>query len=234
MLYATTYHYAGFEIEAATDDKGNYYVSYRVIENTLGWRADSTREKIASKQFKKDSKAFLKGDSQLGTIKANTNKSNSKKNWIKVGDFFKIMFWEMSKGNELAKELVFAGFTTDFMTTMQAHFGKVLTEEEKEYMRELIAQRIAAFRNWTDIIRDRYIQFYGRKPEGWEYGVLVKRANLAIFGVPDFGYDRTVNMTKEQQETIKEFELFLLRKAKNNPNWSPEHVLNTALDHFTN
>ena len=52
MLYATTFQYAGYEIEAGQDKDGNYWINRRTLEDIYEWRYNSASEKLASKSFK--------------------------------------------------------------------------------------------------------------------------------------------------------------------------------------
>jgi hypothetical protein len=230
MLYAFDFKYAGLVIDAAQDVDGNIWISTPTIETVLGYEADSCRKKAVSKSFK----AFTGEGFALGKTKQKSTKLNTTNVYYSKESFLKLLYWEVSNANQKAIDLVVSGFVADFEGSIQNALGEQLTEEKREYLRELVFNRIQAFRKWTDIIRDRHIKFYGVKPEGWYYGKLVKKANLALFGVPEFGNDRTENMTIEQQETIKEFECYLARKARNNPDLEPEAVLNMALNQFTN
>ncbi len=129
-----------------------------------------------------------------------------------------------------AKSLVFSGFVADFEGSIQNALGIQLTEEQREYLRCLVHDRLTAFKAWTDIIRDRYLEFYGEKPEGNYYARLIREANLYLFGVENFGSDRTANMTKEQQKLILDFESMLARQAKKHPHFDPKALMRHTLD----
>jgi len=242
MLYAFDFKYAGLTIDAAVDDDGNEWIATPTISRTLEL---SSQRRIGEVYASKSFKAFAGEGFECTKFSGKTTKGNASATFYSKETFLKLLYYfcnyredgnstpQMVNSSIKARNLVFSGFLVDFEGSIKNALGTQLTEEEREYLRELIHARITAFRKWTDIIRDRHIKFYGVKPEGWYYGKLIKKANLALFGVPDFGNDRTENMTVEQQETIKEFEYYLARKARNNPDLEPEAVLDMALNHFT-
>lgn len=223
MLFETTYKYAGFEINAAQDDAKQYWVSYRTLENLFNWRKNSTREKLVTKSFK----AIHGKDSQLGILSDNTNKSNSKKSWIAIGDFMTVVTWQVTEKNDTAIALVVAGFLVDFISTTHEHFGVVMDADQKEYLRELVFNRLANFKAWTDIIRDRHLLLFGVKPEPKYYRDCIKYVNQQLFGVSHFKNDRG-NMTQLQQETITKFEELLIAMAKKHETVCPKRLIMKA------
>jgi len=249
MLYAFDFEYAGLTIDAAQDEDGNIWISTPTLQQVFDFPNDqSTRQLIRSKSFK----TFTGEDFALDNFskKDKSTKHNTTNRYYAKSLLYRMVYYisdyesyclgqgkkltpEMLNRHRKVKNLVLSGFLVDFEGSVQNALGNQLSEEEREYLRSLVHDRIQAFRKWTDIIRDRYLYFYGEKPEGWYYGKLVKKANLALFGVPDFGCDRTANMTVDQQETVKDFERFLARKAKNNSEIEPEALLNLAIKHFT-
>lgn len=228
MLYETSYRYGTLEIDCAINHENQRYISFPTIEAILNYRANSTRKKLASKSFK----AFLPEDYRLGKISCHSVNKNTQNSWIPIDAFYKLIYWEVKRGNDEAINLVVTGFITDFQSSFEAALGNQLDEEQRQYLRTLVDERLKGFKAWTDIIRERYVTFYGIKPEGWVYGKLVKKANLALFGVPDFGSDRTKNMTDDQQKTVKLFEEMLQRTAGKYPSMEPEAVLDKVIDMF--
>jgi len=231
MLYSFEFKYAGLTIDAAIDDDGNQWIATPTIMEVLGYKYRNGVDRSINSQ---DFKFFAGDDFEIDKLKAKSTKYNTQNTYYSKDTFLKLVYFEVQKANPVVLDLVVSGFLVDFEGSIQNALGTQMTEEQREYLRALVHERIQAFRSWTDIIRDRYLEFYGKKPEGWYYGKLIKRANLALFGVPDFGNDHTANMTEQQQETIKDFERYLYRKARNNPELEPEAVLNLALDQFTN
>jgi len=232
MFYVFDYHYSGISIKAAKDEQNNICIATPTIEDALGYDRNNARKKIASKAFKVFTGMALTPGKKSLKSNLNEDKANTY-TYYPLETFFKLIYWEVNNGNQKAIDLVMAGFVTDFHGSLQNALGNTISEDERERIRTFIRQRIAALRVWTDIIRDRYVAFYGRKPERYEYAAMIKKANMAIFGVPHFNSDRTKNMSEEQQATIKMFEEFLARKAKNKPEWSPESILDIALEQFT-
>jgi hypothetical protein len=231
MLFEFDYKYAGFDIDAAQDlETGEIWISTPTVETVLGYRSDSTRKKISSKSFK----AFAGEDFQLGKKKAKSTKHNNVTNvYYSKATFLKLMYWEISQGNIQVMDLVFSGFVVDLEGSIQAALGNELIEEQRERYRQLVHERIQYFRSWCDVIHDRHVSFYGVKPEGWYYAKLVKHANMRLFGVPNFGNDRTENMTEDQQRVIREFEMVLVTRARKMPNLEPEALLEQVLDWYS-
>lgn len=235
MLFETTYNYAGFEINAAQDDDGNYWISFGTIDKIIQSRM---RRLLGSERLE----AALPNGYTIAVCSEKTDKSPRKKQFVSLPSFLAIMAalakptklaTRVIPSNENALAFVIAGFTSDFVTSLKTHFGETFSEEEREYLRTLVFARIQAFKAWTDVIHNRYIKFYDEKPPKWLYGKLIKKANLKIFGVPNFNSDRTNYMTEDQQETIKDFERLLVRKAKLNPNMEPTALLEVTLEAFT-
>jgi hypothetical protein len=229
MLYAFDFIYAGLSIDAAQDSEtGEIWISTPTVETVLGYRSNSTREKVSSKSFK----AFAGEGFALGKKKSKSTKQNTTNLYYSKETFLKLIYWELSQGNKVVMGLVFSGFVADFEGSIQAALGNELTEEKREYLRQLVHERIQCFKSWCDVIHDRHVRFYGVKPEGWYYGKLIKHANMRLFGVPNFGSDRTENMTEEQQKVIRDFEAALIRRAQKMPNLEPEALLEQVLDWF--
>lgn len=230
MLTTTTYSYAGFEIESGIDEEGACYVSIPTIETLFGLRRNSAREILCSKQLEDARSIGL----QVGkTQKLSSDKGHGNRTWLDTKSFLSFLnFLAFEKQNEKAKSIIFAGFVADFVSTQKAQHGIAMEEEEQEYLRILIFERLQRFKGWTNIIDQRYREFYGEKPPGKYYAKLVKRANLHLFGVPDFGSNRTKNMTTEQQETIKDFEKMLARTASKHRNKEPEALLDLVIGMF--
>lgn len=227
-MYSFEFQYAGFHIDAAQDEDGNVWISTPTVESVLQYRANSTREIVASKSFND----FVGKDFALGKKRSKSTKYNTTNLYYSKETFLKIVYFELQKGNQAAINLVLSGFISDFEGSIQSALGNQLTEEKREYLRQLVHDRLQAFRGWTDIIQAQYIRFYGVKPEGWYYGKLVKQANLELFGVPDFGSDRTANMTEEQQKLIKDFETFIHYAHLRKPTLEPEALLRFCIDAF--
>jgi hypothetical protein len=229
MLYAFDFNYAGLTIDAAQDSEtGEIWISTPTVETVLGYPSNSARKKIDSKSFKASAgEGFL-----VGKRKSKSTKHNTPNVYYSKETFLKLMYWEAREGNKPVADLVFSGFLVDFEGAIQAALGNQLTEEKREYLRQLVHERIQCFKSWCDVIHDRHVSFYGVKPEGWYYGKIIKHANMRLFGVPNFGNDRTENMTEEQQKVIKEFETVLVMRAKKMPNLEPEALLEQVLDWY--
>lgn len=247
MMYAFDFSYAGITIDAAQDAEGNVWISTPTVERVLNIPANSTRKLIASQGFK----AFASNGKALVHfyVKSKSTKHNTTNVYYSKEAFLTMLYYvsdyeayclgqgvkltsERLERHHKAKNLVHAGFIADFEGSIQNALGNQLSEEQREYLRELVFNRLQAFRGWTDVIRDRHLQFYGEKAEGWYYGKLIKKANIALFGVENFSADRTANMTAEQQKEIKDFESFLARMANKKPNYEPEALLDYCLDIF--
>lgn len=224
MLFETTYNYAGFSINAATDDEGNYWIN----QKTIGEILEKPRFRSGRFMDKKATKAILGNEFGLVIISDNSNLNRAKQTWLSVPSFLAVMTVE-SRNNDRANALLVAGFTTDFLTTLNSHFGQVLDEEEKEYVRQLVFSRIANFKAWTDVIRDRHLALVGVKPTSDYYRICVRHVNEQLFGVSHFKNDRN-NMTQLQQETITRFEELLVNMSVKHKTASPKQLIIKALE----
>ena len=225
MLFESNLDYASKEFNVATDEKGTIYISYRTCENVFCLRKNSTREKLESNRLK----ALLPKGSQLGKFKSNTDKCNSVKSWLTLSEFTAFVAFLASEGNQHALALMVAGFVTDFASVANSHFGRQLDDTEREYIRTLVFNRIATFKAWTTVIRDRHIALFGDKPTGAYYRDCVVHVNEELFGVPHFKCDRG-NMTELQQKTIHRFEDMLVAAANKFPSLDPKSVIEKALE----
>jgi len=226
MLFETTFNYAGFEINAATDDSGHYWISNRTTENVFGFCKDSIQEVVKSESFK----SFTGKDFALGKIRDNTDKSNIKKSWLSLSSFLSVCYWQAQKDNKNAINMVFASSTdVDFSSTVKEHLGNALDYNNKEYIRGLVFNHIANFKAWTDVIRVRCIELYGVEKEHKYYKACVAHVNKNLFGVSHFKRDRS-DITALQQTTIIEFEKLLLAMSKKHPRDCPKRLIVKALE----
>lgn len=224
MLFESIFNYTGFSINAATDDDGKLWVNQKTIAEIL----EKDRFSFADFSKGKKVKALLPEGFRLQKISDNTNLQNSKQTWVDVPSFLFIINFYQEKSKR-AKAIVFAGFTVDFLASLKHHFGEAFDEEEKEYVRKLIFDRLAAFKSWTDFIRDRHLELYKIKPSRDYYKECVKTVNRELFGVTHFYNNRTENMSQLQQETIKEFEQLLVKMGKKYPIYDPKAVIRETL-----
>jgi len=111
-----------------------------------------------------------------------------------------------------------------------AAFGIKRSEEERNQRLAQRVKRITAWVKWTDVIKS-HLEKQGKTGESAMYKRLTWKANMSLFGVPNFSYNRD-NMTLDQQITIESFETFLVRLSHKNPNLTPDDLMDKALAMF--
>lgn len=228
-LIGATYEYGTTEIDVAMDEEQNIYVATPTMEDLLGIRRDSARRILALKSFK----ALQPEGFAHGKIKEKAIGLNTIHTFYPFATFMALVaFRAIKKSDQKAINLLVTGFATDFITTAQIACGKKVNENERARTRNLIAKRLENFKGWTNIIRDRYIKIYGRKPTSAEYKAIIVKANNHLFGQPHFKCDRETNMTIDQKVTISEFESYLARTSRLLPDVTPEELLDMALKTF--
>lgn len=141
-----TIKYGGWEyLEVAIDVKSpkDLYLTYPTAEVILNYRANSLREKIASKSLK----AFLGKDLVLGkftgTIINKKTDGTPKVALISLEDFLAIATWESSVNQniEVAKILA-AGFADSIRSIAYEQLGIELTlEERQQYLVEKLTHK---------------------------------------------------------------------------------------------
>ena len=92
--------------------------------------------------------------------------------------------------------------------------------------------RVHSFRNLTEVLRDSHQRFYGEAPNSEVYSRLIRRINNGLFGIETFGHNRKRNMTVEQQEICRDFEIFLIRRSNRYHLLEPQSLIDQVLSEF--
>ncbi len=230
MLYCTIFKYAGFEIETGQNEAKEYFLTEKSMEKFFSQSNEKSTFRVREIFESKSLKAFTSEDLKSAKISSKSNLHPQPQTaWYPISTFLTLVAWQVNEGNQTAINFAVTGMTIDFLTSLKSHYGVVMTEDEKEYQRALVFNRLQAFKSWTDIIKERHMKFYGVAPSGDYYADKVRKVNLALFGVPHFKCDRN-NMNQEQQELITEFERNLVSKAKRKPDWHVDAIINSVLD----
>ena len=148
--------YGNYSALVAVTDTGNLLIAQPTVEILMGWRADSGREKIASKSLKD----FAGANYKVG-------KSSYSVNWVGQGktvfynypDFLILLKWQVKQGNENAINLVIAGFADSFSDFAYKAFGLTLTEKERQQWLKDRQDGKQNRRTLTDSIKDYLIAY---------------------------------------------------------------------------
>lgn len=133
-LQTASIQLAGLTLEGAFDGK-DYFVCVPELEKALGWRAESTREKLASKSLK----AFT--DKTLAPGKKK-RKTGGFVGVLSVKDFSVLVGWQAQEGNKAAVSLLIALAAEAIERRIDSALNITKTEEEyeqqtKAFFREL-------------------------------------------------------------------------------------------------
>lgn len=179
----------------------------------------------ASQQFKR-----LMGE-DFSPHKSSIEGTKAQVNTIDLRTFTKLLYALAKGGNPIADALVEALLEESFERRYDTAFNKKVSEAEYNAKLNLRFERLLARRGWTDILRDRHIQCFGKKPKPNQFRGWTVEVNEALFSRKHFNCNRD-NMEEEQQRIIKSFEEMAVRRAKQYPNATPDELLALALDTF--
>jgi hypothetical protein len=140
-----------------------------------------------------------------------------------------IAAWQASQGNQNAIALLTAGLFDSFTSIALEQAGLTIDAEERN---RVLGKYLDSYHTWSDIIRDRHYEFYGFKPDSFYYARIHKKTDMVLLGKPSFGSNRKKNCTKEEQETLDQFQRFLKRRANQYPELEPAELLDEALRSF--
>lgn len=153
-------------------------------------------------------------------------------NIVDLPTFTKILYTIAKRGNEIADALIQALLDEGFERRFDTAFGKKVDEAEYNERLALRMRRLLARRQWTDVLRDRYIKCFGEKPTPKQFKDWTVLANEVLFNRKHFKCDRD-NMDLEEQRLIEHFEYAAARQAKLNPDLEPDVILGMALSVFS-
>jgi hypothetical protein len=180
---------------------------------------------VASRDFKR-----LLG-ARFESSKMTTEFNQAPVNVISIS-VFRLLVRELDKqGNQIATALVDAFFEESIERRFDTAFEKKVSETEYNQRLVLRMSRLMARHAWTDILRDRHIQVFGAKPSPNQFKQWTIKANQVLFHRDHFNGNRD-NMELEEQRIIESFEFMAVRRAKQNPNATPDQLLAMALDTF--
>jgi len=204
-------------------------VSKATLARMFGWDVDRAPEKLGAKSLK----TFNKGESvstKFKSIKAFDKDERPQQ--ISVIPFSYVPLiaaWQASQGNQNAIALLTAGLFDSFTSIALEQAGFEIDAEERN---RVLGQYLESYHKWMDIIRDRHHEYYGFKPDPAYYARLNIKTNKALFGVNPFDSNRKENCTREQQETLYDFQRWLKRRADKYPELEPAELLDEALNSF--
>ncbi|MGL4884561.1 MAG: hypothetical protein ACRC8K_26415, partial [Waterburya sp.] len=127
----------------ATDDSGTDYVTNNSIEIVLKITADSSRKILASESFK----AFAGNGFNVGKRSGKSTKYRATGVLYPKSTFLSLVYFlarkkDNSPSSNAALDLLTSGFVADFEGAVSHAKGDTLSEEQREYLRTLVSERI--------------------------------------------------------------------------------------------
>ena len=172
-------------------------------------------------------KALLGKGSNLST--ASSDLAKRPVNIISLSQFKSVVLALSKQGHPIAGAFVDALVEEGIERRFDTAAGVKVEESEYNARLKQRFERVAARREWTDIIRDRSIALTGRPAPERVYSGLTRQVNMALFGRPNFDGDRD-NMTPREQRIITAFETMVATFAERFPQDSPTRLITRALD----
>lgn len=187
-------NYGGLIFICGVTSDEEIYVATRHIEEALGYRNNSLREKIVSKSFKDYAGSSL-GKDKITQSYEDVSGINPKVTFYPFSTFLLVTNWEAENLNKKAIRLVISGFADSFERVVHAVFGIKRTEEDRQ---QWLKQRLKGKntrRTLTDAIED-YIaahEITSNKAK-WMYANVTELINRGVFA-------RTAKQLKQDWET---------------------------------
>jgi hypothetical protein len=228
---------ASLTVAIAVNDAKRLFLTFPTVESILNYRADQTREKIASKSLES---ALGMGSKPVKTYQGTVN--NKTGGYSKIGgrrgvvnliefeDFVKVVAWEASVNqNPIAFQLLVAGFADSFRSLAYEQMGVKLRTDERN---ETIAEYLGCYHSLFDWIRDTHLRLHGHKPDGRYYSAINVAINIHLFGKSNFKDDRLNNASTAELRMIETVQIFLLRQANRNRDLDPLELVKAELPRF--
>lgn len=170
-------------IDCANPQSG-LHVTYPTAETILNYRADSVREKLASKSFK----SFVGAGRTVGKFsavvvnKAELVGATAKVNVLHFDDFLLLARWEaiVNKNEEIINLLVL-GFGDSFRSLALEQLGVKATVDERLNWWKVRYESKALFWELTDSIKQYYLS-RGVEPKFYHYSNAMDAINRGLFG----------------------------------------------------
>ena len=170
-------------IDCANPQSG-LHVTYPTVETILNYRADSVREKLASKSFK----SFVGAAKDIGKFSAViVNKpagsmGTPKVNVLHFDDFLLLARWEaiVNKNEEIINLLVL-GFGDSFRSLALEQLGVKATVDERLNWWKVRYESKALFWELTDSIKQYHLS-RGVEPKFYHYSNAMDAINRGLFG----------------------------------------------------
>jgi hypothetical protein len=117
------------DIPVAIDTQSNLWIATPKLEEMLGWRTDSGREKLASKSFK----TFAGKDYKVGKKSAIVSgQGQGKTNFYNYATCLMLVKWQLTQGNQKAINLVVAGFADSFERAAYKALEQTIDDEVQQ------------------------------------------------------------------------------------------------------
>jgi len=183
-----------------------------------------------SKQYaSRDLKRMMGKD--FSPSKSTTEYTKAAVNIVDLATFRKVIRELDKQSNPIASALIDAFIEESIERRFDTAFGKKVSEVERNEVLAQRMQRLLARRAWTDVLQERHIKCFGSKPVPRQFKEWTVVVNQALFNRKHFNCNRD-NMEMEEQRIIEMFESMAIRRASQNPEVSPDRLLELALDTF--
>lgn len=213
----TTLTYGNYHVLVAVTTDSDLMIATPTIEECLGYRVDSSREKLRSKSFK----AFAGADFHLGKMSVNVLGigGNAKTNFYPFTVFLTLLKWEASQGNQQAINLLIAGFADSFSDFAYKSLGIKVTQEHRQLwlkarqegkvMRRELTDAIADYLARTPTLSENYrVYIYGNVTNTLYKGLFARNAQelKASWGIQKKQETPREKMTPEELTKIQGLE----------------------------
>ena len=229
LRYFDEIQYGSFsDLEVLVDPKTReLWVTRPVMERMLGWRADSAREKLASKSLKS-----FAGKSLTVGKKVKAKDVSDRPNTftaVPFDTFLTVVKWLATNKDDAAIALLVAGFADSFTSLVLEQCGIKVTVAERQ---AVVSFYLTKYHEYQDWIRDTHEALYGRKPDRRYYQQVAIAINQGLFERWSFNSDRLNNATTEELREIECFERFAMRQTPKYPGVDPLEVTKTVLQDY--
>ena len=167
--------YAGKQLLCAVDADNNLYIGTSSMEKFLGYRADSAREKLASKQLKE----LVPEGFKLGKIQESGTTQSGIENFYPFDVMVKLMTLEVANGNKDILQLVIAGASDSIRSIALEQLGVQMTVKQRNEWLEARIDTKVSFPILTDSIQQKALAM-GMDKKDIPWAMLVKKFQDAV------------------------------------------------------
>jgi hypothetical protein len=152
----------------------------------------------------------------IETLRVKTELNNNSAYVLTISQFRQLIRELDKRGNSVASAFIDAALEETIERRFDIAFSNKVEEAERNERLALRMARLMARQQWTNTLRDRYLELYGTKPLPEHYKKWTVLTNLVLFDKKHFCCNRD-NMNQDEQRTIELFESMCVRIAKKYP-----------------